>query len=232
MHASTVLVIILAAGLGSQWIAAKLRLPGILVMIAAGLVLGPLTGVVRLDVEQAELTELVGLGVAIVLFEGAMDLRLGEFRKVGAGVRRLTIVGPPLAWALGATAAHYAGRLSWPVSWVLGAILVVTGPTVILPLLRQARLRKDVGSLLKWEGIVNDPVGVLLAVLTFQFLTLSGEGVASTAVRMLAALAAAAVAGGGGGWLVAKLYRRGWVPPHLKGPLLVVLVPGVFWVTN
>ncbi len=232
MHASTVLVIILAAGLGSQWIAAKLRLPGILVMIAAGVALGPLTGIVTLDVDQADLTELIGVGVAIVLFEGAMDLRVGEIRKVGAGVRRLTILAPPLAWGLGAVAAHYAGGLSWPVSWVLGAILVVTGPTVILPLLRQARLRKDIGSLLKWEGIVNDPVGVLLAVLTFQFLTLSGEGVASTAVRMLVALAAAAFVGGGGGWVVAKLYRRGWVPPHLKGPLLVVLVPGVFWTTN
>lgn len=232
MHASTVLVIILAAGLGSQWIATKLRLPGILVMIAAGVVLGPVTHVVELDVEQAELTELIGLGVAIVLFEGAMDLRIGEIRKVGAGVRRLTILAPPLAWSMGAVAAHYAGGLSWPVSWVLGAILVVTGPTVIQPLLRQARLRKDVASLLKWEGIVNNPVGVLLAVLTFQYLTLSGEGVGSTALRMLAALAAAAVVGAGGGWLVATLYRFGWVPPHLKGPLLVVLVPAVFWVTN
>ena len=74
---------------------------------------------------------------------------------VGAGVRRLTILAPPLAWGLGAVAAHYAGGLSWPVSWVLGAILVVTGPTVILPLLRQARLHKDIGSLLKWEGICN-----------------------------------------------------------------------------
>lgn len=232
MHAASMLIVILAAGLGSQWVATKLRLPGILVMIAAGLALGPLTGFVHLDVEQEELTELIGLGVAIVLFEGAMDLRVGEIRKVGAGVRRLTILGPPLAWSLGALAAHYAGGLSWPVSWVLGAILVVTGPTVILPLLRQARLRKDIGSLLKWEGIVNDPVGVLLAVLTFQFLTLSGEGVGSTALRMFAALAAAAVVGGGGGWLVAQLYRYGWVPPHLKGPLLVVFVPAVFWVTN
>ncbi len=70
--------------------------------------------------------------------------------------------------------AHYVAGLSWPVAVVLGAILVVTGPTVILPLLRQARLNKESASLLKWEGIVNDPVGVLLAVLTFQYLTIGG----------------------------------------------------------
>ncbi|MCB1973305.1 MAG: cation:proton antiporter, partial [Burkholderiaceae bacterium] len=110
------------------------------------------------------LTELIGLGVAIILFEGGMDLRASEFRRVGHGIGRLTVLGPPLAWLLGGLAAHYIAGLSWPVAWVLGAILVVTGPTVILPLLRQARLNKDSAALLKWEGIVNDPVGVLLAV--------------------------------------------------------------------
>ena len=105
-----------------------------------------------------------------------MDLKLGEFRRVGHGIGRLTILGPPLAWLFGSLAAHYIAGLSWPVAIVLGAILVVTGPTVILPLLRQARLNKESASLLKWEGIVNDPVGVLLAVLTFQYLTIAGGG--------------------------------------------------------
>lgn len=232
MHAATTVVLILVAGLGSQWLAARIKLPGILVMIAAGLVLGPLTGAVHVSLDTEELAELIGLGVAIILFEGAMDLRLAEFRKVGAGVRRLTMIGPPVAWVLGALAAHYVGGLSWPVSWVLGAILVVTGPTVIGPLLRQARLNKRTGALLKWEGIVNDPVGVLLAVLTFQYFTLADEGLDTLAVRVLLALGAAAVLGGGGGWAVAWLYRHGRVPPHLKAPLLVALVLVVFWASN
>jgi len=103
------------------------------------------------------------LGVAVILFEGAMDLRLGEFRRVGHGVGRLVILGPPIALVLGATFAHYVAGLSWPVAIVTGAILVVTGPTVIIPLLRQARMNRDSAALLKWEGIVNDPVAVLLA---------------------------------------------------------------------
>ena len=107
---------------------------------------------------------------------------------------------------LGGLAAHYVAGLSWPVSWVLGAILVVTGPTVILPLLRQARLNKDSAALLKWEGIVNDPVGVLLAVLTFQYFTLSDGGWAQVALGMGSAIAAAAVLGGLGGWATGWMY--------------------------
>src|SRR5690606_30190975 len=124
--------------------------------------------------------ELIGLGVAIILFEGGMDLKISEFKRVGHGIGRLTVVAPPLAWLFGAVAAHYIGGLSWPVAIVLAAILVVTGPTVILPLLRQARLNKETAALLKWEGIVNDPVGVLMAVLAFQYFTVSGGGLAST----------------------------------------------------
>jgi len=232
MPAATTLLVIVVAGLAAQWIASRLRLPGILLMIGTGIVLGPVTGVVQIDIEQAELTELIGLGVAIILFEGALDLRLAEFRRVGSGVRRLTVVGAPLAWGLGALAAHHVGGLEWPTAWVLGAILVVTGPTVILPLLRQERLGKTTGSLLKWEGIVNDPIGVLLAVLTFQYFTLADGGLPDAALGLGKAIVAAAVLGGGVGYAVAQVFRRGWVSAHLKAPLLMVIVLSVFWGSN
>ena len=137
MHMATVLLMILAAGLSSQWLAWRFQVPAI---------------VIQIGMPQAELAELIGLGVAIILFEGGMDLKASEFRRVGHGIGRLTVLGPPLAWLLGGLAAHYIAGLSWPVAWVLGAILVVTGPTVILPLLRQARLNKDSAALLKWRG--------------------------------------------------------------------------------
>ena len=232
MHAATLTLIILAAGLASQWVAWRIRLPAIVILIATGLVLGPVTGIIALALPQDELTELIGLGVAIILFEGGMDLRLSELRRVGHGIGRLTILGPPLAWLLGSLAAHAIAGLSWPVAWVLGAILVVTGPTVILPLLRQARLDKESASLLKWEGIVNDPVGVLLAVLTFQYCTIAGGGLTDTLTGLGAAVVAAVLFGGAGGWLTGWLYRRGWVPEHLKAPILMVLVLGVYWASN
>ena len=203
VQGASLLLLVLAAGSASQWLAWATRLPAIVVLIAIGLLLGPVTGVIDIGMSQGELGELIGLGVAIILFEGGMDLKLGEFRRVGHGVGRLTLVAPPIAWLLGSVAAHYLAGLSWPVAMVLGAILVVTGPTVILPLLRQARLNKESASLLKWEGIVNDPTGVLLAVLTFQYLTIGG-GFANTAMGLAAAIAAAAVFGGLGGWVVAS----------------------------
>ena len=231
MHAAALLLVLLAAGLAAQWLAWRVKLPAIVVLIAAGIVLGPVTGVVQLTMAQGELTELIGLGVAIILFEGGLDLKLAELRRVGHGIGRLTVVGPPLAWLFGSLAAHHIGGLSWPVSTVIGAILVVTGPTVILPLLRQARLNKESASLLKWEGIVNDPIGVLLAVLTFQYLTIGG-GMSATLQGVGVAIAAAAVLGGAGGWLTGWLYRRGAVPEHLKAPILLVLVLVVYWASN
>jgi len=232
MHIASMLLIILSAGLFSQWLAWRIQLPAIVILITSGLLLGPVSGIIELGIPQTELTELIGLGVAIILFEGGMDLKLGEIRRVGHGVGRLTILGPPFAWVFGALAAHYIAGLSWPVAWVLGAILVVTGPTVILPLLRQARLNKESAALLKWEGIVNDPTGVLLAVLTFQYFTYAGSGWQQTLSGLGLAILAAAIFGGLGGWITGWLYQRGSVPAHLKPPALMVHVLAAYWVSN
>jgi len=229
MQTSSLIIIVLAAGLASQWLAALLRLPGIVILIPVGIVLGPVTGIISM---QTSSSELIGLGVAIILFEGGMDLKLGELKKAGPGVIRLVTLGGPITWALTAVAAHFIVGLAWPVALVLGAIMIVTGPTVIQPILRYARLNDESASLLKWEGIVNDPIGVLLAVLTFQYFTLSGEGAADTALALGGAVVTALVLGGGGGWLVGRLYRRGGVPEHLKPPLLMVLVLLVHTASN
>jgi len=232
MHAATIVLMILAAGLASQWVAWLLRLPGIVILIATGLVLGPITGLLELQTPSEQLTEMIGLGVAIILFEGGMDLKLRELNKAGRGVGRLVFLGVPITWALTAAAAHWIVGLSWPVSLVLGAILVVTGPTVIQPILRFARLNDESASLLKWEGIANDPIGVLLAVLTFQYFTVAGDGLTDTLIALGGAIAVAVVLGGGGGWLISKLYRRGGVPEHLKPPVLMVLVLVVYTLSN
>lgn len=226
------LLLILVAGMGSQWLAAQLRLPAIVILIAVGAMVGPILGLLTISADPEALNPLVGLGVAIILFEGGMDLELGEFRRVGHGIGRLVILGPPIASVLGALAAHYIGGLSWPVAWVLAAILVVTGPTVILPLLRHARLNKDSAALLKWEGIVNDPMGVLLAVLAYQYFTYDGSLWYDSVLALLLAMLVSLLVGGLSGYLLAQVFKRGWVPEHLKPPLLMVLVLVVYEVTN
>lgn len=230
------LLIILVAGLSSQWLAWRLRVPAIVMLIVAGVLVGPVFGWLHIDADASSLNALIGLGVAIILFEGGMDLELSEFKRTGGGIRRLVLLGPPLAWLLGALCAHYVGGMSWPVSWVLAAILVVTGPTVIIPMLRYARLNKESAALLKWEGIVNDPVGVLLAVLTYQFFTHSGasggEAWMSTLIALLLAVLVSLVLGGAGGWAIGRFFQLGHVPEHLKPPLLMVWVLVVYELAN
>ena len=245
MTLATTLVVILGAGLAAQLLAARARIPAIVVLIATGLVLGPLTGVVSVPANSEEISALIGLGVAVVLFEGAMDLRLSEVRGMRIGIRRLTVLGPPVAMSLGALAAHYVGGLEWPVAWVLGALLVVTGPTVIIPLLRQARLNKESASLLKWEGIINDPIGVLLALMTLQYFLIADAdvdpdlesiaqalGVASVVVTLVGAVITAVVLGGAVGIGLGVVFRRGWIPAHLKSPLLLAAVLVVYTVAD
>jgi len=232
MTAATTLVVILAAGLASQVLAARLRLPAIVVLVVVGLTLGPATGIIAIPLPPETVSEIVGLGVAVILFEGAMSLKVSELRTVGHGVGRLTLLGPPIAFALGTVAALFVGGFSVQTSLVLGAILVVTGPTVIIPLLRQANLKRNVASLLKWEGIVNDPIGVLLATIMFQIVSLSELGNGDLVRGFGLAIVMAIVLGGGVGWLVAKAFQRGWIPTHLKSPALLALVLVVFTLAN
>lgn len=217
-------VAVLVIGVASQLVASRLRLPAIVVLLAVGLTLGPVTGLVAIDMDPHDLSEMVGLGVAIILFEGGMSLRFGEVRHVSKTVGRLVTIGPLLAMALGASAAHYIGGMSWGTAAVIGGILVVTGPTVILPLLRQARLKRDTAAILKWEGIVNDPTGVLLAILAFQWFTNIEDGIGSIVLAWIMALGIGVILGAGVGYGMVLLFRLGIVPDHLKAPTLLVIV--------
>ena len=159
-HLVVVFVSIVALGVGAQWAAWRLRVPAIVLLAAAGLLAGPVTGYLDPSSDlQGLLRPLVSVCVAVILFEGGLNLQLSELKVAATGVRRLVYVGAPLGWILSTFAGHFIGGLSWPVALVFGAIMVVTGPTVIMPLLRQAKLNRRSASYLKWEGIVNDPIG-------------------------------------------------------------------------
>ena len=237
MHAHFVNVIALIAcvGLIVQWAAWRFRIPAIVLLIAAGFAVGPATGLVDPSRDFGTLLEpFVQLAVAVILFEGGLNLRFHELSQAGAGVRRLTTTGLAFSFSLGAIAAYYIGGLSWPVAIEFGAIIVVTGPTVIMPLLRQARLRSRTASLLKWEGIVNDPLGALLAVVVFEYLVLSGGGDAGYELGAVVILTV--VVAGALGWFVGRAlgaaYRRGFVPEYLKGPGMLATVLGTYALGN
>jgi NhaP-type Na+/H+ or K+/H+ antiporter len=234
-HFVNVIALVACVGLFVQWAAWRFRVPAIVLLTLAGFILGPATGLVDPSRDFGVLLKpFVQLAVAVILFEGGLNLRFHELRHAGGGVRRLVSIGLVLSFVLGALAAHYVGRLSWPVAIEFGAIIVVTGPTVILPLLRQARLRARTASLLKWEGIVNDPLGALLSVAVFEFFVLHVGGRATYELGAVVILTV--IFAGAFGWFagqaLAAAYRRGLVPEYLKGPGMLATVLGSYAVGN
>lgn len=135
------IVIISLAAIVAQWSAWKLHVPAILFLLGLGFVLGPVTGLVQPDLLMGDLLKpFIAASVAVILFEGSLQLNLKELREARHAVRQVIVLGAPLGWALISIAAHYIAGLEWAVAITLGGILVVTGPTVIMPMLRQARL--------------------------------------------------------------------------------------------
>ena len=163
-----------------------------------------------------------------------MSLRLHEYKEAGVDVTRLVTLGLPITWGMSSSAAHWVGGLSWPVALIFGAITVVTGPTVIIPLLKHARLKRRPAALLKWEGIVNELIGALLAVLVFEyFVTSEGGGFASGVVAtLLLVLTLAGALGAAVAYGLGWLFRRGHVPEYLKSPLMLAAVLALYVAAN
>jgi NhaP-type Na+/H+ or K+/H+ antiporter len=234
-HIVVAIVSVAALGVTAQWIAWRIKMPAIILLAAVGLAVGPGLDLIHPSEDFGVfLRPVVSLCVAIILFEGGLSLQLSELKEAASGVRRLVYAGVPLAWAFCTLCARLIGGLDWPVSLVFGAIMVVTGPTVIMPMLRQAGLNRRTASYLKWEGIVNDPIGALLAVLVFQFFIFqqSGSGWAGVAAGISLAISSGLILGGLGGWAIGSAMRAGMVPEYLKSPVLLGLVLVVYTVSN
>ncbi len=229
-----------ALGLGAQWLAWRLQAPAIVLMALAGLIVGPVWAVtlgnpdfpayvgrpgalLNPAIEFGELLRpAISLAVAVILFEGGLALKFQNLRDAGAAVRRMVFVGGPLAWALGALAAFYVAGLDWASSIVFAGVMIVTGPTVIMPLLRQSKLGGRTGAALKWEGIVNDPIGALFAVAAFELVRVASAG-DSTLVAAAWILFAATFGAGLGiafGFVMVRAFRSGMTPEYLKAPLI------------
>lgn len=222
-----------ALGLGAQWLAWKLQAPAIVLMALAGLAVGPLWAKVfghpLLDPTEEFgdlLRPIVSLAVAVILFEGGLVLKFDNLRDAGPAVRRMVFAGGPLAWILGSLAARYAAGLDWASSFVFAGVMVVTGPTVIMPLLRQSKLSGRSGAALKWEGIVNDPIGALFAVIAFEVVRVSSGGgsILGTAAWVIGAAFAGVIIGIVFGFGIARAFRAGWAPEYLKAPLIFTSV--------
>lgn len=226
---------IITLGIAAEWIAWRVGLPSILVLLVFGIVAGPVTGLLNPDAIFGDLLfPVVSVSVAIILFEGGTSLRIRELSQVGRVVGSLVSVGALVTWALVTTAAHFILGLGLEPALLLGAVLVVTGPTVIVPLLRQMRPSPQVGNTLKWEGILIDPVGAVLAVLVFEVLLEGGLEVAWTvgSLGLLKTVVIGVILAAAGSGLMIWLLHRRWVPEFLQSPLSLTLVVAAFAASN
>ena len=222
-------------GIGAQWIAWRTGRPAIALMLIVGIIAGPVLGIIDPERDFGALQEpIIKLAVAVILFEGGLSLNFRELRQAGGAVTAMVLVAGPIAWVLGTAAAYYGAGLSWEISALLGGIMIVTGPTVIGPMLRTLRVPSRVRNILKWEGIVNDPIGALLAVGIYAYITYEGPNanIAVISMDVLAASFIAGLIGAGLGFALTWLFPRGKVPEYLKAPFLLVTVIAGFVIAD
>ena len=229
---------ITVVGIGAQWVAWGTRIPSILLLLAAGFVLGPATGVLDPDGIFGDLLlPAVSLSVSLILFEGALGLRLRELKDSMGPIFSLVTVGALVTWLLAAAGAHLLLGFDIAMALLLGAILVVTGPTVIGPILLHVRPTGPVGRISKWEGIVIDPIGAVLAVLVFEALhAIQAAGVEKAVqgavVDLLRTVGIGLGLSFGAAAVLIWLMRRYLIPDFLESPILVAVVVAVFTMSN
>lgn len=218
-------------GVLSHWLAWRLRLPAILFLLLIGIVAGPVTRVVRPDEVFAEaLFPMVSLAVAVILFEGSLTLRWSELRGIGTAVWGMVTVGAAITTVAIAFFANLLIDAPWPVALLIGALCSVTGPTVVVPMLRAIRPTPSVANALRWEGIIVDPIGAMLAVLVYEYiLTRTTERLWVPFGKLLAS---GLVTGLVAAFVLALLLRRHLVPWYLRNVVALAFVLGCFVAAN
>jgi NhaP-type Na+/H+ or K+/H+ antiporter len=236
---------IIVLGIIAQWVAWRLKLPAILPLIIIGLLVGPFSTLYTGD--GSKLIEpvwngtsglfpgemiyyIVSLSISIILFEGGLTLKRSELSNVGPVISKLITLGSIVTFFGAGIASHYIFGLSWPISFLFSSLIIVTGPTVITPILRNIPLRKEVSAVLKWEGILIDPIGALVAVLVYEFISIeAGAGFTKTA---LIAFGEILLFGISFGFTFAHALgfaiKRKWIPHYLLNVVTLSMVLLVF----
>lgn len=238
---------IIILGILAQWVAWKLKIPAILPLILIGLFVGPVSTLISTDGNKwiepvyngesglfpgESLFNFVSLSIALILFEGGLTLKTEEIKTVGKVISKLITLGAFITFTLGAVAAHYIIGLSWPISFLFSSLIIVTGPTVITPILRNLPVKKDISTILKWEGILIDPIGALVAVLVFEFIVLSGDHGTQYTQETLIEFGKIIVSGVSIGFTSAYAFsfalKNRWIPHYLLNAVALALVLTVF----
>ena len=222
-------------GLICQWFAWWARLPAILFLLVTGIVIGPATGLLNPDMLFGELLlPAVSLSVAVILFEGSLTLKFHEIKELRGVVRNLVTIGAVITWLITAMAAHHLLHFEINIALLFGAVVIVTGPTVIIPMLRSVRPNANIANILRWEGITIDPLGALLAVLVFDFIIASqGENAFShVAFSFGRIVLTGAVLGFVFAEAIGFILRRHLIPEYLRSIFALTMVFVVYAVSD
>ncbi len=235
MSTSLLLSLLVLVGFAAQWFAWRTKLPAILYLLICGALVGPGLSIFDPDAVFGELLfPFVSLAVAVILFEGALTLNLAEIKSLGNTVQRLLTLGVAVTWGIITLLTVFLFDVSWGIAILFGAIMVVTGPTVILPLLRTVRPNGNISKILRWEGIVIDPIGALLAVLVFEFLlrASTNDSVSHTILMFVRSILIGGGLGAASGWTLGWLLKKYWIPDYLQSLATLATVFIVYALSN
>ena len=224
------MVLTVIAGISAQVLAAYLRVPSILFLFAFGILLGP-DGIDLLHphVLGTGLEVIVSLATAIILFEGGLNLNLREIGRVSVSLQLLVTLGTMITLLGGSMAAHWLGEFPWPIAFLYASIVVVTGPTVIGPLLKHVNVDRQVATLLEGEGILIDPVGAILAFVVLDTILNGDTDPANAIIGLLLRLGIGVAIGGGGGYLMSLIFKRAnFLSFELKNLVVLAILWGLF----
>lgn len=223
---------VLAIGIGAQWLAWYLKQPSILFLLLIGIIIGPVLGWFNPDQAMGDLLfPFISLGVAVILFEGSLTLEFHEVKSHGRVVQMLVSVGVLITIAIAGAAAYFLFEMHPLIALLFGALVCVTGPTVIIPILRNLRANKNISNVLRWEGIIIDPIGAIAVVLVYEYIISGGSG--ENALLLFGRiLLIGAVLGLVGAAILATLLKKHWVPEYLRNIFTLAFVLLVFSVSN
>lgn len=240
---------IVILGIVAQWVAWRTKVPAILPLIVIGLLVGPLSTLWTADHTKLiqpiyangkglfpgdMLFNFVSLAIGIILFEGGLTLKRSEIKDVGSAILNLIFIGSLVTFFGAAIATHYLMDMTWQMSFLFAGLIIVTGPTVIAPILRNVPLNRNVATVLKWEGILIDPIGALVAVLVFEFIhTGAGSEFTMHALTEFAKIVAVGFTYGvTGAYGLAYMIKKEWIPHYLLNVFTLALVLLVFVGSN
>jgi NhaP-type Na+/H+ or K+/H+ antiporter len=228
---------ILILSVFAQWMAWKIKIPAILPLIIIGLALGPGSTFFTSDGEKILdgdnifsgdlLFAFVSISVGVILFEGGLTLKLKEIRQQAGVVRNLLLIGPVITLVGGGIAAHYVMDMDYSLSFLFGALIIVSGPTVVIPILRNVRPNIRINNVLKWEGILVDPLGALIAVLVYEFIQTSDlNSHSSTGVfkEFFLTVAAGIFVGGLAALFLRWMLEKNRIPSYLRNVMALGMV--------